>query len=152
MITLKHALASKQERLRLFRLVCPQCEGSKFRRSRRRNSWEWAISVLLLPFRCVGCGRRFFRLRLSPILGDVQRCEWENLQLIIECRYEHWRAIVYDAANCEVLYTAERMTVAAAKVAALDFALTHRHGPSPDLEPEAVAETLVWECDVGHAR
>jgi hypothetical protein len=88
------------------------------------------------------------------LMNDEPRyeTEWQNLRLVIELRPDHWQAFVYDAESCEVLYAAERMTAGAAKVTALDFALVHRHGPSHNLKPEVVAEMLVWESDVGHAR
>jgi hypothetical protein len=44
-----------------------------------------------------------------------------------------------------VLYTAERLSLDAAKFAAVDFVATARFGPNHDLKPEIVAAMLVWE-------
>jgi hypothetical protein len=44
-----------------------------------------------------------------------------------------------------VLYTAERMSLEAAKFAAVDFIATTRFGASHDLKPKIVAAMLVWE-------
>jgi hypothetical protein len=87
-------------------------------------------------------------------MGDGLRyeTEWEDLRLVVERYPEHWQAFVYDVQNCEVLYTAKRITAAAAQLTAVDFALAHQYGPRHDLVLEVVAEMLVWECDVGHAQ
>ena len=71
--------------------------------------------------------------------------EWEGLRLVITKRTEYWQAFVYDPVECEVLYTAERMDIDAAKFAAVEFAVTDRFGPSHDLQLEIVAAMLVWE-------
>ncbi len=48
-------------------LICPQCGSHDARRSRRRNVWERAISLLgYLPYRCRDCRTRFFRLGITP--------------------------------------------------------------------------------------
>jgi predicted Zn-ribbon and HTH transcriptional regulator len=45
---------------------CPICQSGTVRRSKRRTIAERTIMTALLvrPFRCVDCGRRFFRLSL----------------------------------------------------------------------------------------
>jgi hypothetical protein len=43
-------------------LLCSKCGCSEVRRSVRR-SWEWLYLGILLPYRCVGCNRRFLVLR-----------------------------------------------------------------------------------------
>jgi hypothetical protein len=80
-------------------------------------------------------------------MSDTQRyeSEWEGLRLTIECRSGHWTAFVYDPVECEVMYTADRMNIDAAKFAAVDFAATAQFGPSHDLKPEIIAAMLVWE-------
>src|SRR5437016_4383295 len=77
----------------------------------------------------------------SPILmnmGDGHRyeTEWEGLRIVIEERPEYWQAFLYDPGPCEVLYTADRMNIDAAKLAAVEFAATARFGPSHDLKSE----------------
>ena len=43
---------------------CPHCQGTKVRRSQRRNVFENALSGLgLRPWRCLDCQARFFRFR-----------------------------------------------------------------------------------------
>ena len=81
------------------------------------------------------------------IMADGQRseAEWEGLLLVIEERPEHVQVFVYDSADCEVLYTAERMNTDAAKFAAVEFAASTRFGPSHDLKAEVVAAMLLWE-------
>ena len=71
--------------------------------------------------------------------------EWEGMRLIIERRPEHFQAFVYDPEGCEVLYTAERMNVEAAKSAAVEFVAATRFGPRHDLNPQVIADMLVWE-------
>ena len=79
--------------------------------------------------------------------GDGQRyvTEWYGLRIVIEERSKHVQVFIYDPGECEVLYTAERMSLEAAKFAAVDFIATARFGPSHDLKPEIVAAMLVWE-------
>jgi len=45
---------------------CPICQSGSVRRSKRRTIAERTIMTALLvrPFRCFDCGRRFFRLSL----------------------------------------------------------------------------------------
>jgi hypothetical protein len=64
---------------------------------------------------------------------------------VIEERPKYCQVFIYDPGKCEVLYTAERMSLDAAKFAAVDFAMTARFGPSHDLKPEIVAAMLVWQ-------
>ena len=80
-------------------------------------------------------------------MGDWRRyeAEWEGLRIVIEERPEHFQVFIYDPDKCEVLYTAERMSLDAAKFAAIDFVATARFGPSHDLKPEIVALMLVWD-------
>jgi transposase-like protein len=46
---------------------CPQCRSKDIRRSRRKGFLESSILslILLRPFRCQDCNRRFYRL-VSP--------------------------------------------------------------------------------------
>jgi hypothetical protein len=80
-------------------------------------------------------------------MGDGRRyeTEWEGLRLVIEERPEYVQAFVYDPAACDVLYTAERMSLDTAKFAAVDFVATTRFGPRHDLKPGVIAAMLVWE-------
>jgi hypothetical protein len=80
-------------------------------------------------------------------MGDGQRyeTEWYGLRIVIYERPEHFQVFIYDPGGCEVLYTAERMSLDAAKFAAVDFVATAHFGPSHDLKPGIVAAMLVWE-------
>jgi hypothetical protein len=40
---------------------CPRCRSKDFLRSRRKNVIEFALSSLILPYRCSHCYFRFFR-------------------------------------------------------------------------------------------
>jgi len=40
---------------------CPKCGSKDFLRSRRKNFLEFAVSRLVLPYRCPHCYLRFFR-------------------------------------------------------------------------------------------
>lgn len=71
--------------------------------------------------------------------------EWEGLRLVIEERPDHFQAFVYDPGECNVLYTAARMNLDAAKLAAVEFVATTTFGPRHDLKPEVIAAMLVWE-------
>jgi hypothetical protein len=71
--------------------------------------------------------------------------EWEGMRLVIDARPDHWEVIVYDPTDCEVKYTAQRMTITSAKVAATDFVAITRFGTQHDLKAEVIAEMLVWE-------
>jgi len=80
-------------------------------------------------------------------MGDWRRyeTEWEGLRIVIEVRPKHFQVFVYDPGECEVLYTAERMSLDAAKLAAVDFVATAHFGPRHALKPEIVAAMLDWE-------
>ena len=42
-------------------VVCPSCQGSNFRRSRRRVFWDYLLSYVgILPWRCHACETRFY--------------------------------------------------------------------------------------------
>jgi len=50
-------------------MKCPLCGSThKIHRSHRRSPAERLLGVLLLirPFRCLDCGKRFWRLRFQP--------------------------------------------------------------------------------------
>ena len=71
--------------------------------------------------------------------------EWDGLRIVIEEHPNYFQVFIYDPAKCEVLYTAECMSLDAAKFAAVDFVATTRFGLSHGLKPEIVAAMLVWE-------
>jgi hypothetical protein len=81
------------------------------------------------------------------MIGDGQRyeTEWEGLRIVIEERPHHFQAFVYDPRECEVLYTAEWISLDAAKFAAIEFAAATRFGPLHNLKPEIIMAMLVWE-------
>ena len=41
-------------------ILCSHCQSQYIRRSHRR-SFEWFVSLILAPYRCVDCGHRFIR-------------------------------------------------------------------------------------------
>ena len=71
--------------------------------------------------------------------------EWEGLRLVIDECPDHWQVFVYDPAQCEVLYTAERISLEAAKLVAVEFAAPIRFGPSHVLKPEVLTKMLAWK-------
>jgi hypothetical protein len=71
--------------------------------------------------------------------------EWEGLRLVVEEREEHWQAFVYDAKSCEVVYTASRMSLGLAKLAAVEFVANYVFGPQHGLNLETIAVMLLWE-------
>ena len=71
--------------------------------------------------------------------------EWDGLRLIIEPEPDHVQAFVYDPEECDVLYTAARISIDAAKIAAIDFVASSRFGPRHGLDPRVIAEMLIWE-------
>jgi hypothetical protein len=71
--------------------------------------------------------------------------EWERMRMVVEERFGHWQAFVYNPSSCEVLYTGSRMTMAAAQIAAVDFAAVRAFGAHHDLKLEVIAAMLVWE-------
>jgi hypothetical protein len=71
--------------------------------------------------------------------------EWEGMRLVVYARPDHWQVTVYDPAQCEVVYTAERMSIASAKFAAVAFVAVAQFGPRHGLKAEVIAEMLVWE-------
>jgi hypothetical protein len=79
--------------------------------------------------------------------GQIRRyqTEWEGLRLVIEEYPEHFHTFVYDPVECEVLYTAERMDLDGAKIAAVDFAAATSLGPRHDLKADVIAAMLIWE-------
>jgi hypothetical protein len=80
-------------------------------------------------------------------MGDGQRyeTEWYGLRIVIERRLRYFQVFIYDPGEYEALYTAERMSLDAAKFAAVDFVATARFGPGHDLKPEILAAMLVWQ-------
>jgi len=84
-------------------------------------------------------------------MGDWQRyeTEWDGLRIVIEERPTHFEVFIYDPGEGAVLYTAQRMSLDAAKFAAVDFVATARFGPSHDLKLEIVSAMLVWENRLG---
>jgi hypothetical protein len=81
--------------------------------------------------------------------GQRYETEWEGLRLVIEERREYFQVFIYDPGKCEVLYTAECMSLVAAKFAAVDFVATASFGPSHGLKLEIVAAMLAWENRLG---
>ena len=77
--------------------------------------------------------------------GHGYETEWYGLRIVIEERPRHFQVFIYDPGECEVLYTAERISLDAAKFAAVDFVATARCGPNHDLRPGIVAAMLVWQ-------
>ena len=71
--------------------------------------------------------------------------EWDGLRIVIEEHPNHFQIFIYDPGKCEVLYTAEHISLDAAKFAAVDFVATTHFGPSHGLKPEIVVAMLVWE-------
>jgi len=48
--------------------VCLKCGCSDIRRSKRHGPWEWILKrLLILPWRCMSCGNRFFRSHFGRI-------------------------------------------------------------------------------------
>jgi hypothetical protein len=80
-------------------------------------------------------------------MGEWQRyeAEWDGLRIVIEERPKHFQVFIYDPGKCEVLYTAEQLSLDAAKFAAVDFVATARFGPRHGLKLEIVAAMLVWQ-------
>lgn len=80
-------------------------------------------------------------------MPDDQRyeAEWEGMRLVLERRADYWQLFVYDVENCEVLHFAERISLDAAKYAAVEFAAAHCFGPRHDLRPEIISAILVWD-------
>jgi hypothetical protein len=82
---------------------------------------------------------------LEMVEWQRYQTEWENLRLVVEKRSNSWRFFVYDVENCEVLHTAERLTVDDAKSAAVGFAAVHAFGLDHRLKPELLGAMLLWE-------
>ena len=53
--------------------------------------------------------------------GQRQETEWDGLRIVIEEHSKHFQVFIYDPGRCEVLYVAERMSLDAAKFAAVDY-------------------------------
>jgi hypothetical protein len=70
--------------------------------------------------------------------------EWIGFRLIVESRPDHFKAFVYDGEKCEVLYTAARLSLDAAKFAAVEFVAVTRFGPRHDLKPDVISTMLMW--------
>jgi hypothetical protein len=71
--------------------------------------------------------------------------EWEGFQLVVEERPEHWQSFVYDPKDCEVLYTAGRMSLEAAKLASVEFVAVQVFGHAHGLKLETIAVMLLWD-------
>ena len=81
--------------------------------------------------------------------GSSRKIEttWDNLRLIVEQHPEEGSYVlfVYDINNCEVLYTAQRISSDDAKIAAVEFAIAHLYTTDHDLKAEVLAKMFVWE-------
>ena len=77
--------------------------------------------------------------------GQRYETEWDGLRIVIEERPKHFQVFIYDPRKCEELYTAEQLSLDAAKLAAVDFVATARFAPRHGLKPEIVAAMLVWQ-------
>ena len=96
--------------------------------------------------RTLNCGRTLFQSILAKMRhAERQEVVFEGMRLVAEARPEFWQVFVYDVENCEVLHTAQRMSLDMAKYAAVEYAAAHCFGPRQDLNPEVVAAMLVWE-------
>ncbi|HXS97481.1 MAG TPA: hypothetical protein VN736_22940 [Candidatus Limnocylindrales bacterium] len=71
--------------------------------------------------------------------------DFEGLRLVVASDTVHWQVFVYDVENCEVLHACQRISIHAAKHAAVEFAAAYRFGPRNDLEPDAISTRLAWE-------
>ncbi len=47
----------------LWTMQCPHCGSKRLRRSARRSLIEKTLTFFVLPYRCVPCDRRFYRIR-----------------------------------------------------------------------------------------
>jgi hypothetical protein len=83
---------------------------------------------------------------ILPSLGRPERYEneWEGLRLVVEERPEHWQVFVFDPKTCEVIFTASRMSLGLAKLAAVEFVAIHVFGPRHGLNLETITVMLVW--------
>lgn len=77
--------------------------------------------------------------------GHRYQAEWEKVRLVLEYRFQYWQIFVYDFEHCEVLHTAERPTLVAAKFAACDFAVIYTFGTNYHLKAEVLVDLLLWE-------
>lgn len=83
------------------------------RSSSRLILYETRLSVANQP-----PGRAYWAVMCD---GRRYETEWDGLRIVIEKRPKHFQVFIYDPGKCEVLYTAERMSLDAAKFAAVDF-------------------------------
>jgi hypothetical protein len=64
-------------------IYCPMCFSRRYRRSKRTGVAEKTIlsALCVLPFRCIDCGHRFFRLSMHrhPGKKDIKRAERERV-------------------------------------------------------------------------
>jgi nucleoid-associated protein YgaU len=86
------------------RKMCPRCGKSPgFCRAARRNIWERAISILVLPFHCECCDRRFFRV--TPPAALIRGLRERTGRLALSTMtygvvLTKWRALALLAAVC----------------------------------------------------
>jgi hypothetical protein len=79
------------------------------------------------------------------MIGERFEAGWEGLWLVVECLDAYYEAYVYDPGRCEVLHSASRMRLDAAKLAVVEYVITKRFGPQPDLKPQVIADMLDWK-------
>jgi hypothetical protein len=70
---------------------------------------------------------------------------WEGLWLVVEQLDGYYEASVYDPREFEVLHTATRMYLDAAKLAALEYAIVRQFGLQSDLKPQTIVDKLDWQ-------
>jgi hypothetical protein len=100
---------------------------------------ELAINGTFTPLLEIGCHLCF---NIEMAAGQRHETALDRLRLVVEEQSDHVHIFVYDTACCEVLYSAERISPDAGKLAAVEFAVAHLHGPAA-LNPEGIS-MLPW--------
>jgi hypothetical protein len=79
-------------------------------------------------------------------MGEKYRVAFANLQLVVLRECDRWALRISDLNGREILYGATSATAAAAKTAAVEWALNRLFGPGHRKDSAGLAEGLAWEA------
>lgn len=73
------------------------------------------------------------------------RTEWNGLAISVEHDSSDWMLRVEDSGKSETLYTARRLQVSDAQMAAADFAIFRVLGGNSEVTPDRLAKAWNWQ-------
>ena len=82
--------------------------------------------------------------RTEPFMVEKHRVAFANLQLAVEQERDQWMVRIRDLSGRETLYEGAVPSLADAKTAAVQYAITRLFGPGHGKDCAQVAASLAW--------